>query len=92
MNQDDQDFRDFAVGIFGGNREPQPHWTARCKSGYTFGGKPCRRICSRGELLCGDCRTAVVVPDLPRLRRPVLAVMAFMTASLADRAAKLLMA
>jgi hypothetical protein len=43
-------------------------WSARCKSGYVLDrrrGRPtvCKQVCSRGELLCGDCATAVVVPD-----------------------------
>jgi hypothetical protein len=39
-----------------------PVWTARCKSGYTFHGRPCQRACRRGALLCDDCLDAVVVP------------------------------
>lgn len=41
-------------------------WTARCKSGFTFNGRACRRACSRGELLCADCATAEVIPASPR--------------------------
>jgi hypothetical protein len=46
----------------------RPIWSARCKSGFTFDGKPCRRPCSRGELLCADCATAVVVPEVVAVR------------------------
>jgi hypothetical protein len=49
-------------------------WAARCRSGYQFERlegrrrvwRPCRRVCSRGELLCGDCATAVAVPTVAR--------------------------
>jgi hypothetical protein len=40
----------------------QIRWTARCKSGYVFNGKTCRRFTSRGALLCTDCIDAVVIP------------------------------
>jgi len=36
-------------------------YQARCKSGYTFNGKPCRRMCSRHEIMCADCQSAIVV-------------------------------
>jgi hypothetical protein len=38
-------------------------WTARCKSGYTFAGKPCQCPTRRGALLCDGCLTAEVVPS-----------------------------
>lgn len=39
----------------------RPKWTARCKSGYQINGHVCKRLCSRGQLLCSDCATAQVV-------------------------------
>jgi len=48
-----------------------PVWNARCKGGYEFKRgkrwKPCRRVCRRGELLCGDCLEAVVLDEAVRL-------------------------
>ena|SRR5215467_8416449 len=42
-------------------------YQARCKSGYVMDStkKHCRRMCSRGELLCADCQTAVVIAGPP---------------------------
>ena len=34
-------------------------WTARCKSGYEFGGRPCGRPTPRGVLVCATCQTAM---------------------------------
>lgn len=48
-------------------------WTARCKSGYQFRsartGKlaTCNKVCSRGQLLCSDCHSAVVVPQVAQV-------------------------
>jgi len=36
----------------------RPAWTARCKSGYVFLGKQCRKPCRRGMLMCDDCLRA----------------------------------
>jgi hypothetical protein len=41
-------------------------WTARCKSGYLFAGKPCQCPTRRGALLCDGCLTAEVVPAAAR--------------------------
>jgi len=50
-----------------------PVWIARCKSGHEL-YRPadrkyhaCKRLCSRGELLCSDCATAEVTGYLPRV-------------------------
>jgi hypothetical protein len=40
----------------------RPVWTARCKSGYEYHGKPCRQATRRGALLCDGCLAAEVVP------------------------------
>jgi hypothetical protein len=37
-------------------------WTARCKSGYTFADKACKRPTPRGALLCSDCLHAEHLP------------------------------
>ena len=38
-------------------------YQARCKSAYVMAstGHACGRMASRGELLCGECATAVIV-------------------------------
>ncbi len=42
-------------------------YQARCKSGYVMSstGHTCNRMASRGQLLCNDCATAVVIPSQP---------------------------
>lgn len=51
-------------------------WTARCKSGYTFNGKPCSHFTPRGVLICSDCLTAQVVPGRPGLVTVILTAIA----------------
>ena len=63
-------------------------WDARCKSGYEFPtgkrtrflGRPiyrtCNRSTARGELLCTECASAVVIPQetKPSVLRALLQV------------------
>jgi hypothetical protein len=50
------------VGMF---RTSRPAWNARCKSGYQFNGRTCKRLTGRGMLLCNDCLSAEVLPAVP---------------------------
>lgn len=51
-------------------------WTARCKSGFEFNGKPCRRVAPRGQIMCNDCLSAERVPVVAAVRQSRLAVIA----------------